>query len=416
MLRLITLAIGLLAAVAAGEVGVAESGQKASWPQWRGPFRDGRAVGDQWPVSLGEDRLQLRWRVELAPSYSGPIVVGDRVFTTETRDETTEVVTAYRLSTGEPLWKAEWPGSLRVPFFAASNGSWIRATPAADERTLYVVGIRDVLVALDLETGEERWRIDFPADAGAEVPAFGGASSPLVTDDFLYAQIGGGFAKIDKRDGRVEWNVARSAAGMISSGAFSSPYLARLGGKQLAVVQTREALKGIDPESGAELWSQPIDAFRGMNILTPIVYQDGLFTSAHTGRSQLWRVDPETPSQLEEVWRNKSQAYMSSPVVVGDYLYMHLRNQRIQCLELATGEEKWRTKPFGKYQSMVIVGDNILALDARGELILFRATPDAFELIDSRKVSTEETWAHLAVCGNVVVVRELGALAVYDWR
>ena len=122
------------------------------------------------------------------------------------------------------------------------------------------------------------------------------------------------------------------------------------------------------------------------------------------------------PDGLKEMWSNKSQAYMSSPVVVGDHLYLHLRNQRIQCIDLKTGQEQWRTKPFGKYQSMVALGDKILALDQRGELLLFSADPAEFNHIDARKISEQETWAHVAVCGGQVFVRELNALAVFDWR
>lgn len=393
---------------------VAPADDSADWPQWRGPTRDGVAPGTEWPASLDESTLKLNWRVELGPSYSGPIVVGDRVFSTETRDESIEVASAYDRRTGEKLWEAEWPGAMTVPFFAASNGSWIRATPVADEDTLYVAGIRDVIVALDTATGGERWRIDFPAEVDSEAPKFGCASSPLLDGDALYAQAGGGFTKIDKRTGKILWRVAQDGVGM-SGGAFSSPYLTTENGRRLAIVQTREELKGIDTETGDELWTQPIEAFRGMNILTPVVYDGKLFTSAHTGRSQLWKPDAATPGRLEQVWSNKSQAYMSSPVVVGDHLYMHLRNQRLQCLDLATGEEAWRTKPFGKYQSLAVLGDRILALDERGELILFRATPEKFELIDKRQISEEQTWAHVAVCGGQVFVRELNALAVYDW-
>ncbi len=403
------LTLGLLVATSA--LYAAESDD---WPQWRGPTRDGVAPGAQWPESLGEDALTLGWRVELGPSYSGPIVVGERVFTTETRDEQTEVASAYNRRTGERLWEVEWPGSLTVPFFAAANGSWIRATPVADEDTLYVAGIRDVLVALDTETGAQRWRLDFPAEVGTEAPKFGCASSPLLDGDDLYAQMGGGFVKVNKRTGEVLWRVARDAGGM-SGGAFSSPYLTEENGRRVAVVQTRQDLKGIDAQTGEEIWTQPIEAFQGMNILTPVVYDGKLFTSAHTGRSQLWRRDAADPGRLEEVWSNKSQAYMSSPVVVGDHLYLHLRNQRIQCLDLATGEETWRTTPYGKYQSMVVLGDRILALDQRGELILFRATPDKFDVTDTRKISEAETWAHVAVCGSQVFVRELNALAAYDW-
>ena len=66
------------------------------WPQWRGPTRDGIVSGSAWPDKLEGDAMKQLWRVEkLGPSYSGPIVAADRVFTTQTVDKKIEVVTAY---------------------------------------------------------------------------------------------------------------------------------------------------------------------------------------------------------------------------------------------------------------------------------------------------------------------------------
>ena len=59
----------------------------------------------KWPSSLGETALKQTWRVELSPSYSGPIVTGERVFTTETVDKETETVRALDRKTGKELWK-----------------------------------------------------------------------------------------------------------------------------------------------------------------------------------------------------------------------------------------------------------------------------------------------------------------------
>ena len=102
-----------------------------TWPQWRGPQRDGTVdTGVPWPATLDPSVLRSRWEVDLAPSYSGPIVWGDRVYVTETVDRKQEVVKAIDRETGTLVWKNEWPGAMSVPFFAAANGSWIRATPA----------------------------------------------------------------------------------------------------------------------------------------------------------------------------------------------------------------------------------------------------------------------------------------------
>lgn len=96
------------------------------WPQWRGPTRDGQVRGVAWPSSVQPSQLTEEWRVELGPSYSGPRVVGELVFTTETRDKEIEVVRAFDRATGEPRWEVTWAGSMSVPFFAKANGDWIR--------------------------------------------------------------------------------------------------------------------------------------------------------------------------------------------------------------------------------------------------------------------------------------------------
>ncbi|QDU36426.1 outer membrane biogenesis protein BamB [Maioricimonas rarisocia] len=395
---------------------VLEAGDPQSgWTEWRGPRRDGTVVDSTaWPDALGEEQLKLEWRTDLGPSYSGPIVADGRVYVTETVGEKEEVVRAFDVATGEALWEARWQGAMSVPFFARANGSWIRATPAYDEGRLFVAGIRDVLVCLDAGTGDQLWRVDLVDEFESDLPAFGFASSPLVRGEAVYVQAGGGLVKLDKRSGEVLWRSLSDGGGMTGS-AFSSPILATLHGREQLVVQTRTELVGVDPSTGAELWSREIPAFRGMNILTPTVVGDTVFTSTYGGSTWLFDVNSDGMDwSLDAAWKNKLQGYMSSPVVIDGHAYLHMRNQRLACVDLANGEIRWTTTPFGKYWSMVANGDRILALDQNGELRLIEATPEEYRLIDSRKVS-DDSWAHVAVAGGRVFVRELDDLAVYHW-
>jgi outer membrane protein assembly factor BamB len=110
------------------------------------------------------------------------------------------------------------------------------------------------------------------------------------------------------------------------------------------------------------------------------------------------------------------QGYMSSPVVIDNHVYLHLRNQRFACINIATGKEAWITQPFGKYWSLIANKDRILALDERGELLLIRANPEKFDLIDKRKIASQPTWAHIALVDDEIIVRELQALVALKWR
>lgn len=386
------------------------------WPGWRGPTRDGKDPGSPWPSKVSGGALQPVWRIKLGPSYSGPVAVGDLVFVTETRDKSHEVVRAISLSTGAEIWRCEWPGAMSVPFFAAANGSWIRSTPATDGESLFVAGMQDLLVCLEVKTGKERWRCNFIERFKTDPPAFGFVCSPLLDESHVYVQAGGSTVKLKKADGAVVWRILEDHGGMEGS-AFSSPCFADIAGKKQLLVQTRTKLTGVDPDSGKVFWSQEIPAMRGMNILTPVVLGQRIFTSAYGGATLAFDIAHDGEAwQVKQAWKDNAQGYMSTPVIHDGHAYLHLRNQRLCCFDLSTGTKSWTTSErFGKYMSLALQGDRILALDERGILLLLRANARSFELLDSHEISQQPTWAHVAMVAGHVIVRELEACAVYRW-
>ncbi len=389
------------------------------WTQWRGPSRDGHALGKAWASDLSPANLVEVWRVdELGPSYSGPIVDAERVYTTETIDEEYEVVRAISRATGEELWQTSWKGAMEVPFFAARNGSWIRSTPALDGDALYVAGIRDVLVCLDAETGAVRWRVDFTERFDTKLPPFGCASSPLVVGDGLIIQAGSSLLKLDKRTGETVWRSMVDGGDVMSGGAFSSPVIANLAGRSQVVVQTRVDLAGVGLEDGKVLWSTPVKAFRGMNILTPTVVDDGVFTSTYGGRSQMFSITKGADGlQAERGWNTGVQGYMTSPVVVDGHAYLFLRSNRFSCIDLATGEKRWTSPPTGdEYWSLTVQGDRILALSNTGMLRLIQADPAGYQVLSEREVAEAETWAHVAPAGDQVFIRAQDSLIALGWK
>ena len=390
-----------------------------AWPQWRGATRDGRAPGPAWPEDLSPERLTETWRVEgLGPSYSGPVADTERVYTTETVDEEFEVVRAMLRTTGEELWQSRWAGAMKVPFFANKNGSWIRSTPAVDADSLYVAGMRDVLKCHDVETGEVRWSVDFTERFNTPLPPFGCVSSPLLTESHLFIQAGASLVKLDKKTGETVWRTMVDKGDIMSGGAFSSPVLTTLRGKAQLVVQSRTDLAGIDTEDGAVLWSTPVKAFQGMNILTPTVVGGGVFTSSYGGRAHMYLVEEgEAGLRVGEAWSSRMQGYMTSPVVAGGHAYLFLKSNRFGCVDLATGEERWTSPPTGdSYWSLAIQGDRILALSDTGVLRLVQASPDGYQVTSERRILEGQTWAHIAPAGHQLFVRAQDSLVAFAWK
>jgi len=387
-----------------------------SWSQWRGPTRDGMIKeGAPWPKSISKKKLKLSWRKEIAKGYPGPVVSENLVFTVETKSKN-EIVRAFDRTSGEQKWETQWPGSMSVPFFAWKNGSWVRSTPAYDGKNLYVAGMRDFLVCLDAESGKKKWEVDFMKRYKAPLPAFGFVCSPMIEGDHLYVQAGAGFVKLDKETGKSVWRALDDKGGMYGS-AFSSPTMAKLGGIEQVVVLTRTDMTGVEPEKGKVLWKKPIKAFRGMNILTPTIFGNSVFTSSYGGKSLLFDLAKDSDGfSIKQKWENKQEGYMSGPIVIGDYCYIHLRKQRMTCLDMKSGETKWiSSESFGKYMSMVSNGKEILALDEDGTLYLIEPDSEKLFIKEKRTISKSPSWAHLAVAGNQLFVRELEAIACYEW-
>lgn len=365
-----------------------------TWPQWRGPNRDCLLQAESWPDSLQQDSLQKVLRIPLGSSYSGPIVTQDRVFVTETV-EGKEAARAFDRVTGEEVWKTEWEAGMKVPFFAASNGSWIRSTPAFADGRLFVASMEDVLLCLQAANGKLLWKLDFRKEFGTENQSFGFVCSPLVDGSAVIVQTAAGLISLNCETGKVNWRSLQESGGMMG-GAFSSPVIATVAQTRQLIVQTRQKLCGVRLEDGQELWSFEIPAFRGMNILTPTIMGDRIFTSSYGGGSTMLEVT-STDGQFEatKLWQSKVEAYMSSPLVVDGHLYLHLRNQRATCLNPVDGATQWTSKPFGKYWSIVASGPRALVLDERGDLLLLDLNNREFTQVDARHVSDSPTWAGL---------------------
>jgi outer membrane protein assembly factor BamB len=416
--------IGLLiTAWMVSEGGLSADDNSATWPQWRGPSRNGWVTGAPWPESLQESHLVQQWRVELGSSYSGAVVSTDKVFVTETQEEKFEAVRAFDRHTGAEIWRAQWQGAMKVASLGASMGSWIKATPTYDGESLYVSRMCDVLVCLDPETGKQRWQADFHARYGTPLPELGFVCSPLVVDQGVYVQAADSFICVNKKTGTSVWRcLIRSDLGQ---GSYSSPDFAEIHGQPQLLVANIPSIAGVDPATGKVLWQRVLDSYDQGCILAPIPFRGGIFTSTRASRTGYYllklKEGPLTPKEghftISVDWKNKSAIYMSSPVIIDGHVYAHLKNSHLVCIDLQNGEQKWISKRrYGKYCSMICCNDHILVLTNEGELVLIRARPDRCELVDSRMISMTETWGHLALAGNQIFIREKNAIVAYRWE
>src|SRR6266540_2841200 len=149
----------------------------ADWPQYRGPNRDdvSRETGllTAWP----KDGPPLLWTFDTAGvGYSGPAIVGERVFLTGGREDQ-EFVFAIDLKTGKELWAAAIG-----PTFRWQGNNWSAgpsSTPTVDGERIFALGGNGDLVCVNAATGKELWRKNLPKELDARVNPIGGGPKDL---------------------------------------------------------------------------------------------------------------------------------------------------------------------------------------------------------------------------------------------
>lgn len=75
------------------------------------------------------------------------------------------------------------------------------------------------------------------------------------------------------------------------------------------------------------------------------------------------------------------------------------------CWNFATGTELWKGRLGGGFSaSPVLVGDQLFASNEAGKTFVFKAKPDAFELIGENQLG-DEAMATPTICGGRIYLR-----------
>jgi outer membrane protein assembly factor BamB len=408
-----------------GALTLTSSSRGADWPQWRGPNRDGVATGSELPAQLPA-ALHKLWKVEVGEGQSSPIVVGQRVFILARQGEE-EVVLALDASTGKELWRHAYAVQFVPSNAAIQYGPGPKSTMLADGGSVYSFGIRSRLLALDAKSGAVRWEKSFEDIYDPPYPEWGAAASPLLEGGLLIVPIGnttrgtgeahiaqGALVAYDKTTGKEVWRADGAPA-------YASPMAFTHGGVRQIVTQGDEAFFGVRASDGELLWSTEFETAFDQNSVTTILYDGTFILSGYQWGTAAIRVEPPKGDgawNVSEVWKTtKAELYMDSPVRVGDHLYFrsNKRAGSFVSLDPATGEIVWQSPGrWAAYSSVIAVGDRLLALTDGAELKVIAADPAGYQELASWDVATSTTWAHLALSGSRLYVKDEEHLASFD--
>ena len=387
----------------------------SDWPQLLGPDRNGVSRETNLALTWPKDGPKVLWKAKVGVGWSGPVVGSNRVVLFHRADDK-EIVESFNATNGTRLWRAEYPATYRDDF-GFEEGP--RATPSIDGNRVFTYGADGALNAWNLATGTNLWRVDTRQQFKSDKGFFGIACSPLVEGHAVILNIGGGagagIVAFNKTNGAVLWKATDQ------EGSYSSAVAATLDGRRRVFVFARDGLIALEPVGGKVLWEFPWKpAIRAsVSAATPLVIGDTIFISASYGAgAALLRYRESAP---EKIWSGDnllSNHYATSVHHHGVlYGFDGRQEQRchLRCVDLKTGQVRWSENRFGA-GALLVVGDNLLILTERGELISAPASPEKFSPLARAQILGSEVRAHPALADGRFYARDKATLVCVELR
>jgi outer membrane protein assembly factor BamB len=374
-----------------------------AWPGFRGARRDGVIAGVRLETDWKASPPVELWRRPIGPGWSSFAVSGDVFYTQEQRGDE-EIVGAYRVSTGEPVWKHRDPAR----FYETNAGAGPRATPTLSKGRVYSLGATGILNALDAADGRVVWSRNAAADAGAAVPIWGFSGSPLVVDDLVIVAVAGTIAAFDLATGAPRWHGG-------SGDGYSSPQLVTIDGVTQILLVSGTGTTSVAPADGKVLWTHPWPS--GVPIVQPAIVAGGDVLLSDGGFNGLRRLGvahgPDGWTIAERWTSNRLKPYFNDFVVHDGHAY-GFDGAILACINLQDGTRRWKGGRYGQGQ-LVLLRDQgvLLVLSEEGELVLVQAAPDQFTEIAKVPGINGKTWNHPVLVGNVLIVRNGEEMAAF---
>lgn len=360
---------------------VAKFGGPGDWLQWRGPDSNNIAPGAAAPTQWNETE-NVKWKVEVpGRGHSSPIIVGDLVVLTSANESRqTASVLAFDKATGKQVWQTPvFQGGFQTEIHGKNTHA--TSTVASNGKQLFAVFIQNQtvqLIALDLQ-GKLQWQIN----AGPYVPQqfkFGYGPSPILYGDSVIVASEyekGWLAAFAQANGQQIWKQPREGI------SFSSPVVAKIGGKDQLLISGLKAVSAYNPRSGEPLWSVPgtTNATCGTIVWDrDTIFASGGFPDAQTVAVKAGQV----------AWSNNEKCYEQSMLAHNGHLYAFNDNGIFFCWNGETGEEKWKTRLGGPVSaSPLLSGDNIFIANEKGDVWVVKTNPDSYEQVAQNRLGDE---------------------------
>lgn len=414
------------------------------WPQWRGPNRDAVLRDAGWLKTFPTNGLETIWRIPINPGYSGPAVVGERLYVMDRMDtkrlerkpgdksipaiEGKERVLCLDARTGATNWEHRYESAYRIDYSAGP-----RTTPLVHQGRVFTLGAMGDLRCFEVASGKVVWSRQFLIDFNLQnPPAWGWAAHPIIVGRNIISTVGGegsGVVAFDRATGKENWRALTS-----KEIGYAPPALATINGKSQLVVWLADVLAGLDPDTGKAHWSFPYPAEGKaqrpeVTVSTPIIKDDHVFVSTYYHGALLLKISNGVPvvawnrkSSSKSSFNDGLHSIMCTPVFHDRAIFGVCGMGELRALDEKSGDRLWETYEAtggkqGLFANAFLIQhhNGFYIWNDQGELISARLTRKGYEQISRTKIfePTEQArggrtivaWSHPAFANHRIYVR-----------
>ena len=381
----------------------------SQWPGFRGGNRDSRQSGVSFASDWQARPPEELWRIAVGPGWSSFAVAGQLLYTQEQVSDR-ELIACYDASTGRKIWAQ----AIESRFDDPLGGPGPRATPTLAEGGVFSLGGQGWLSRVDPQSGALVWKKDLRVVADCSPPMWGFCSSPIVVDGRVIVYAGGkngkGLMAFDAADGELVWSVDAG------ENSYASPQLSTIGDQSGVLMLTGNGISIHDPDNGEVLFDYEWKS-GGYRSLQPQVIEGNkvlLPSGMGTGTRLIEISSAESPWTAKELWTTLQLKPDYNDFVIHQGHLYGFDGGIFTCIDLNTGERRWKGGRYGKGQVLLLEDSGLLLITAeKGQLVVLSATPEEKNELFRMNALDGRTWNHPVVVGDRLYVRNSSEAVCY---
>jgi outer membrane protein assembly factor BamB len=392
----------------------------AYWNQFRGPNGDGDAKSANLPLKFSE-KQNLTWKTPVpGKAWSSPVVMDEKIWLTNAEPD------------GFKMWalQIDWNTGYLLkkilvfeneePQYCHPMNSYGTPTPVIYDGRVFVHFGTHGTAALDAQSGQVLWkRRDFKCDHFR-----GAAASPIAFNDSLIVHFDGHDLQyivcLDQKNGKTRWKKEREYDFKTDNGdrkkAYCTPSVITHNGRHELISPGAVATESRNPKTGELYWTVRTG---GMNASSRPIYRHG-HVYVFCGMGSMSAIRPGGSGDVDKThvtWtRRKVVPKKSSPLLLGNYLYMVSDEGVASCNNPKTGEVHWAQRLGVKGQcasSPIHANGKIYSFSSDGDCVIFKPDPSGLQIVSRNKLP-DGCMASPAVVGDSLLVRTKQNLYRFD--